>query len=224
MNINKIILQLTRLDDDEKIERDESINNLTPIRKVYRSGSITDTPYGITVRKFPPKNSKAIMSDFITEIFDKDLFDYFTNMNNHDFHMALNKTIYDYILSKNEEERKLKTWDNNSQYYSPLKAFQTWFENKGIDKDKVQGFKNFNKKQFSEDALWAIADDMRDRKENGEFKSYMEAYRWAAKHINKSGVSFTAEGLERAYHKAKSELRVGDIKKADIKKRRPRGR
>ena len=63
------------------------------------------------------------MSDLITEICDKDLFNYFTDMNNSDFCMALNKTIYDHILTKNEEERKLKTWDDKSQYYRPLKAF-----------------------------------------------------------------------------------------------------
>ena len=80
IDIAKIILQLTRLHDDEKMERDEAINNLTPINKVHKDGSITDTKYGITVSKFPPKNSKAIMSDLITEIFDKDLFDYFTNI------------------------------------------------------------------------------------------------------------------------------------------------
>ena len=59
------------------------------------------------------------------------------------------------------------------------------------------------------DALWSIADDMRQRKEAGEFSSYMEAYRWAAKHMTSNGRSFTAYSLQNEYHKAKSKGAVG---------------
>ena len=55
------------------------------------------------------------------------------------------------------------------------------------------------------DALWSIADDMRERKEAGKFSTYMEAYRWASKHMTSNGKSFTAESLQNEYHKAKSK-------------------
>lgn len=69
-----------------------------------------------------------------------------------------------------------------------------------------------NKKSENDttDALWAIADDMRARKENGEFDTYREAYRWAEKNISKKDLIITAHNLERAYHKAKSEGKVGE--------------
>ena len=58
------------------------------------------------------------------------------------------------------------------------------------------------------DALWAIADDLRDKKNQGEFNSYAEAYRWGATHYTHKGNPITAFKLQRAYHKAKSEGRV----------------
>ena len=66
------------------------------------------------------------------------------------------------------------------------------------------------KKNQTNNALWAIADDMRDRKEDGEFDTYREAYEWAANNMVKKGVHITAIKLEKAYHKAKSEGKVGE--------------
>ena len=66
------------------------------------------------------------------------------------------------------------------------------------------------------DTLWLIADKVRLRKEQGEFKTYRDAYRWAIKNILSSKVQpLTVQKLERAYHKAKFEGRVG-LKKISI--------
>tara|TARA_Y100000022_G_C12913572_1_gene223930 strand:- start:45 stop:398 length:354 start_codon:yes stop_codon:yes gene_type:complete len=66
------------------------------------------------------------------------------------------------------------------------------------------------------DTLWVIAKKMRLKKEQGEFKTYRDAYRWAAINIPSSKVqSLTFQKLENAYHKAKSEGKVG-IKKISI--------
>ena len=60
------------------------------------------------------------------------------------------------------------------------------------------------------DTLWAIADKMRSRKEQGEFKTYRDAYRWAAINIPSSKVQpRTFRKLGKGYHKAKSEGKVG---------------
>ena len=56
------------------------------------------------------------------------------------------------------------------------------------------------------DALWIIANKMRFRKEQGEFKTYRDAYKWAVKNITSSKVQpMTVQKLEKAYHKAKSK-------------------
>ena len=66
------------------------------------------------------------------------------------------------------------------------------------------------------DTLWSIANKMRFRKEQGEFKTYRNAYRWATRNISSSKVQpLTVQKLERAYHKAKSQGKVG-IKKVSI--------
>ena len=51
-------------------------------------------------------------------------------------------------------------------------------------------------------ALWAIAGKMRARKDDGEFATYREAYRWAEKNYQKENVIITAHKLEREYHRA----------------------
>ena len=63
-------------------------------------------------------------------------------------------------------------------------------------------------------ALWRIANKMRFRKEQGEFKTYRDAYKWAVKNITSSQVQLmTVQKLEKAYHKAKSKGKIG-IKKS----------
>jgi len=66
------------------------------------------------------------------------------------------------------------------------------------------------------DTLWVIAKKMRLKKEQGEFKTYRDAYRWAARNIPSSKVqSLTFQKLEKAYYKAKSEDKLS-IKKISI--------
>ena len=66
------------------------------------------------------------------------------------------------------------------------------------------------------DTLWSIAKKMRFRKEQGEFKTYRNAYRWATRNISSSKFqSLTVQKLENAYHKAKPEGKVG-IKQVSI--------
>ena len=46
-------------------------------------------------------------------------------------------------------------------------------------------FDNKINKKGTTDSLWAIADEMRYRKDSGEFDTYMDSYRWAEKNIKK---------------------------------------
>ena len=60
----------------------------------------------------------------------------------------------------------------------------------------------------STDALWSIADDMRQKKVEGEFGTFIDAYRWAESYMTHKGKQINAKKLQRAYHKAKSEGKV----------------
>ena len=59
------------------------------------------------------------------------------------------------------------------------------------------------------DALCIIAIKMRFRKDQGEFKTYRYAYKWAVKNITSSKVQpMKVQKLEKAYHKAKSKGKI----------------
>ena len=101
--------------------------------------------------------------------------------------------------------------DKNKTVSSEEKAFKELIDKYAqeipeILKSKIKA--QNNEKIDSTDALWSIADDMRQRKEDGEFKTYREAYRWTEKHMTHYGNPIKAYQLERAYHKAKAEDRV----------------
>ena len=65
------------------------------------------------------------------------------------------------------------------------------------------------------DALWIIANKMRLRKEQGEFKIYRDAYKWAVKNIASSKVQhMTFQKLEKACHKAKTKGKIWYKKKS----------
>ena len=82
-------------------------------------------------------------------------------------------------------------------------------EKERLQREYDEKFGKHPEKVDTIDALWSIADDMRQRKEAGEFPTYMEAYRWAAKHITQNGITFTAYSLQNEYHKAKTKGLVG---------------
>ena len=68
-------------------------------------------------------------------------------------------------------------------------------------KDDVQ-------KEKTNNSLWAIADDMRARKKEGEFDSYKEAYEWASKNLYKENSDINYKNLKRAFDKALREGKV----------------
>ena len=57
-------------------------------------------------------------------------------------------------------------------------------------------------------SIWALADDMRDKKAKGKFDTIRQAYRYGAKHYTIKGKAVTAIQLETNYHKAKSDKYV----------------
>ena len=131
----------------------------------------------------------------------------------------LNKKQLELAKAKRSELTSIKNSAPKSNMISGLIEFHDevigllleWFNkhNNNLDDD-------YSNKEKSNDALWAIADDMRARKEEDEFETYREAYRWAEKNISKKGIIITVHRLERAYHKAKSEGKVGEEKASKV--------
>ena len=94
-----------------------------------------------------------------------------------------------------------------------ISRYKEWFfgNNHSIP-DPLEIIPDVEEIENTQDALWAIADDMRYRKDDdedeGNFSSYMDAYRWAARNMRQNGNRFTAKSLQNAYHKAKASSRV----------------
>ena len=124
--------------------------------------------------------------------------------NDSEFIAHLNRLIFNHIQIKRKESEKMGTWDSDNIWYKPNQRFHKWFQLHDIDPED-----DVINKAGTTNALWAIADDMRARKDDGEFDTYMDAYRWAEKNIDKKGTVITATKLEKAYSKAKSEGKVG---------------
>ena len=125
------------------------------------------------------------------------------------------KIIHDEINNRHMKIIELK------KKYENQKAYDKGFLSGTID-EELKELKNqteaiISKKKnkdkiLTNDSLWAIADDMRARKEEGEFDTYREAYQWACDNYYKKNVKLTVKNLERAYHKAKSQGLVGKKK------------
>ena len=124
------------------------------------------------------------------------------------------------IIDTEIAERNQKIYELKQQYHNQI-FYEKGFKDGLID-EEIKELKNKSDQLFSKrkkknkilknDALWAIADDMRARKEEGEFDTYREAYQWACDNYYKKNVKLTVLKLERAYHKAVSEGLVGKKK------------
>ena len=142
-------------------------------------------------------HSKLLTSIYPLENPEKN---WLNNKESKSFHFAMswNRTVYDIIKNR-----------NSKMYKKELKMLDGFFDFNLINYNEYDSIINYeSNKKGTRDSLWAIADDMRARKEDGEFETYMDAYRWAEQNISKKGVTMTANRLQRAYHKAKSEGRI----------------
>ena len=90
-----------------------------------------------------------------------------------------------------------------------ISRYKEWFIQNNLSiPDPFEFIPDVDEITNSSDALWTIADDMRTRKEGGEFSTYMDAYRWAARNMRQNNRRFKAKSLQNAYHKAKSSGNV----------------
>lgn len=94
------------------------------------------------------------------------------------------KTAYAQVVKENTKKRLLKVTDR--------------FSAEGGKKEDFYG------------TIWALADEMRFRKKQGEFETFAEAYRYAEKYITLNGNPITAKQLKNNYDKTKSSSNLLD--------------
>ena len=51
-----------------------------------------------------------------------------------------NKTIFDYILQERQEAEELGIWDSDYKWWQPVREFENWFTNRGLDHTKIKSF------------------------------------------------------------------------------------
>jgi len=208
--ISEIIQQLLKGSHSEDIfeEPDDKIVSLTPIVKVSEGAST----------ELEPENSfyaeMELPKGFMpTLIVSKELYPMYLELPSDEFISRLNKTLFDYINEQLIRDRTRGVHDADNIWVKPTAAFVNWFHENGINIDLVPILIDNQtddpvEKEDTNNALWAIADDMRQKKKNGEFETFREAYRWAEKHMTQNGKQIIASKLEGAFHKASSEGRV----------------
>ena len=115
-------------------------------------------------------------------------------------------------LAKAEEEKDLRAIrvykEEISTMEKSMDGFVTLHLRAGWDlTDEMQNFTPHFKsveKEDRNDAIWAVADDLRHRKNEGEFETYKEAYMYGEKHYTVNGQPITVAQLENNYYKARS--------------------
>ena len=215
MKIYKIIEQITE-QLTEKVLLDERVQFLVPIDFIIDPPDLKKAKETheifciIPLERFKKTDSLEVNHVIIR---DEYLFKKLHSeiKDNNVFIKYLNRELFKYIQTQFLELKNLGIMNNDNIWYKANRRFANWFSLKKIDPFS----KNFEKEN-TDDALLVIANDMIDRKEKGEFSTYMEAYRWATKHLSKSDIMITPQKLKAAYQKAKSKGKIGITKKVSI--------
>ena len=190
--------------------QNELVSKIPPTGSVYDVNQFTSSfttiikEYPMWAFKLSSKNYSGDEVKIQIIINDKELYQIRDDLNDdNNFIEHINRLIFKYLQEKRMESEQMGVWDSDNIWYMPNKRFHKWFQIHDLDP-----FDNKINKKGTTDSLWAIADEMRYRKDSGEFDTYMDSYRWAEKNIKKIGVVITAKKLEKAYSKAKSEGKV----------------
>ena len=155
---------------------------------------------------------------------DEELFEIYHENEGNQFSNLFNKTLLEYLYYQKESARKLELRDIDiPEIDQQIRDVKKWFLNNYFNPNNYEPFipELSNKKTSASLAekkpivkeeyngyIYCLADDMRYRKEKGEFETYREAYRHAVKRFTVNGKDITCNKLERNYDKAKSSAKV----------------
>ena len=177
MDTHSIIRQLTQQLSDSPVKQ-ERISHLAPIEIVLLNINkdikikVDEKHTFLCVSALEKKEGKDGVGyddiDYL-KITDQRLYELLQEHgknNINEFIEYLNKEIFHHIQGEGKKAKDMKAWDENNMWYKPNRRFVQWFQMKNIDPNSRVY------KKVSDDSLWAIADDMRERKKEGEFKSF----------------------------------------------------
>ena len=155
LDIHAIILQLIEVSlPHDKLDRDEHIQNLTPINNVSTGPPSPDDPeFSFYVGKETPKASKFSFDDMMTVITSEELYLLYMELSREEFIVKFNKMVYELISRKLEEDRDRNVRDSDNIWMRPNTAFINWFHENGIEIDEVEssneGLENENQDDSS---------------------------------------------------------------------------
>jgi hypothetical protein len=207
--LHNLINQLVSVSiPSDTMHRDEHIRNLTPITNVFKDASAPYSPEGtFIVGKLKPKDAgTTTIDDLMKPITCMELYPLYMELEPADFVIRLNKTLYDYLRQQLEQAKANHVPDSDNIWMKPNTEFYNYFQEQGIDVDSVSPIlqdieSNDIEIEDVTDALWAVADDMRDRVPD-DFSTFRDAYRWWCEHHTHKGKDVTWESLENEYKKA----------------------
>jgi len=144
-HLGPIEIVLLNLTEDVKIEVDEKHTFLCVLALEKKEGK-DDVDYDdIDYLKITDKRLCKLLQEH-------------GQSNINEFIEYLNKEIFHHIQGEVKKAKDMEAWDENNMWYKPNRRFVQWFQMKNIDPDSRVY------KEVSDDSLWAIADDMRERK------------------------------------------------------------
>ena len=120
----------------------------------------------------------------------------------------MKKEPRDYKLVITSDNEVYRTLNGKRLTSDQVKMYEEYLEKEKLMDIIGEDSKKDTTKEKTNDALWAIADDMRERKKRGEFDSYKEAYEWASKNLYKENSDINYKNLKRAFDKALREGKV----------------
>ena len=154
------------------------------------------------LRKLPDKKTYEDIISASFYINDEELFK--LNRDDPDFPVRINKTIDKYIQDELTQSIDKHIKPEDSIWYKPAKRFQNWISKHPSD---AKPYPFDSKKINWTDPLWKLALKFRKRKDAGDFKTYMDAYRYAVKQYNHYGEPVDSpQKLVKAFENASGQM------------------
>ena len=147
---------------------------------------------------------ESVDKQLYVEIVDEELY---KSKEDEDFIPRFNRTIYEYLISKKESAQAEDRWDEKNIWHTPYRNFGDWFDRHPQYGDaKPYLYPVLGKINWKE-PLWKLALKMRQKKDGGDFKTYMDAYRYAVKQYNHYGEPVDSpQKLVKAFENASGQM------------------
>lgn len=124
-----------------------------------------------------------------------------------DFIPRFNRTMYEYSILKKESAQAEGRWDEKNIWYTPYRNFGDWFDKHPKYGDAKPYFNPVSGKINWKEPLWKLALKMRQKTDGGDFKTYMDAYRYAVRQYDSYGEPIKSpQKLVKAFENASGQM------------------